>query len=69
MEDYSKMYPFINNVAGVWIKYLPYLRFGQMMIIFLEDYEKRTGHDAWFLKEDEFFDEFKDFAKRYGRAQ
>ena len=51
-RDTKRIQPFCNRLAKVWEK-LPDLRFGQLMVNLIRDYEAEHGSDIFFLEEDE----------------
>ena len=62
-RDVNHIQPFCDRLAKAWEK-LPDLRFGQLMVNLMRDYEAEHGHDIFYLEEDEMIREIEAYCER-----
>lgn len=58
MRNTSRIFPLCNEVAWIWQSKCPDLRFMQL----LSNFTSWLGRDPFYMEDDEFLNEFKDFA-------
>ncbi len=62
-RDVNRIQPFCDRLAKAWEK-LPDLRFGQLMVNLMRDYEAEHGCDIFYLEEDEMIREIEAYCER-----
>lgn len=63
MRDVNRIYPFINEIASIWMQKFPDLRFGQLMTAFDAWLVTNKESDIFYIGEARFLELFKEFAK------
>lgn len=53
MRDINRIPIFMEKLSNIWITYYPDLRFAQFMELVFSKI-KNTGHDPFYLEEDQF---------------
>ena len=63
-RDVNRIQPFCDRLAKAWEK-LPDLRFGQLMVNLMRDYEAEHGCDIFYLEEDEMIQIIERYCERF----
>ena len=67
MRDEKRIFPFINEIATLWLTSFPDWRFGQVMTVFEQWVRVNKGrYDLFYLEEDTFLEYFKEFCEVIG---
>lgn len=55
MRDPNRLYKFYNQLMQLHMEYMSDLRFGQLMMCFMEWYKREYKGDVFYLEEDDFY--------------
>lgn len=64
MRDINRIYQFANELQTIWALYYPDLRFGQLMMNFLNYVALEYKRDPFFPEESEMLEYLKEYAKK-----
>lgn len=64
MRDKNRIPEFTKELERVWMRYYPDLRFGQLMMNFLNYVALEHNHDQFFLEETEMLKYLKEYEKK-----